>query len=156
MRKLRAVPVVLLLVALAACGSSSKSSSGDSGGGSSTLSKSDFVSQGNAICKAAGKDAKGKPPTDAAGVGAYLGTLIQQTKDARTKFAALNAPSDSQQLQKDFLASIDKVVAAAGAAKAKADAGDLQGAMAALDAVDTTTLDKQLNDYGLKECATES
>src|SRR3954451_19249540 len=117
MRKLRVVPVVLLLVALAACGSSSKSSSSDSG--SSTLSKSDFVSQGNAICKAAGKEAKGKPPTDAAGIATYLGTMIQQTKDARAKFAALNAPSDGQQLQKDLLASIDKLVSAADAAKAK-------------------------------------
>jgi hypothetical protein len=156
MRRIGSVLVLSLLVVLAACGSSSKSDAGSSGSsGGSTLSKADFIAQGDAICKAVDSKAPKEPSgTDAKSLSDYLGAALAPISEASTKFAALKAPSDATQLQKDFVADIDTAVTALKAAKAKADAGDVPGATSELQ---KTTPGKETTPkmaaYGFKDCA---
>ena len=156
MRKLGSALVLSLLVLVAACGSSSKSNAGSSGdSGGSTLSKADFIAQGDAICKAVDAKAPKQPAgTDAKSLADYLGGAIAPISEASTKFAALKAPSDATDLQKAFVADIDSAVTTLKAAKAKADAGDVPGATSELQKAtpgkDTTP---KMAAYGFKDCA---
>jgi len=156
MRRLGMALTVALLVFAAACGSSSKSGGGSSG---STLSKADFISKGEAICKDASTKAPQTVPseTDAKAIATWLGSSITVLSDARSQFGALKAPSDATQLQKDFLASIDTITNAMKSAKTKADAGDASGAVSALSGVDDTDATaKKMDAYGFKECGSSS
>jgi len=155
MRRLGSVLALALLVVVG-CGSSSKSSGSSANAGA--LSKADFIAQGDALCK----DAESKTPKDPTGTDAksmadYMGAGITVITGVHDKFAALQAPSDAQQLQKDFIAELDTALAASKSAKAKFDAGDVQGGIDLLQkAPDTTTADKALKDYGFKECTKSS
>ena len=155
MRRIGSTLLLALVVLAGACGSSSKSSQGSGG----ALSKADFISQGEAICK----DADSKAPTttpsegDAKGISTWLDGTLSVLADARTRFNALKAPSDAQQLQKDFVASIDSITGSMKAAKAKADAGDAQGATTAMQgAADTDAIAKRMDAYGFKVCGTNN
>lgn len=138
-----------MVVVAAACGSGG----GGTRASGATLSKQDFIKQGDAICKELSNSGPQEDPKDAKAMADLLGPLIASAKAARDRFAALKAPSDGKQLQTDMVADIDKQIGEAQKAKDQAANGDKDGAEKTLSAIDTTDIDKRASDYGFKDCA---
>lgn len=136
-------------VALTACGSSAPS----------TLTKAEWVSQANAICKDLNDRSKTVAPKTMADLGAAMTQVSQIASEDLPKLAALKPPAEIQADATALTSAYDQINSALKAAAAKAVAGDTTGALRAMQASDTalkptiTSLETRL---GLTECASAS
>jgi hypothetical protein len=148
-RALAVVPVLLL----AACGGG-----GDDGGGG--LSKADYISKAEAVCKKANADIKAAPfPTSSGAFPEYVGKLVAVAETARDALKELDPPSaDEDDLKSKVLDPLDeqieqgrkfqKDVADAVAAKDTKKLGQLIA-----DPPTSTKADLGwMRSYGFKEC----
>lgn len=140
--------VVLSALLLTACG-----------GGGKALTKAQFVSQANMICKnAASKIPTAPASNDADTVLAYTDKLIGIESDVVANIKKLNPPkADKKRIQTQFYDSFDKSKSFYNAHR-----GDLRNAIKAKDQAAFTKLTAQLNSssadsflksYGLTDCS---
>ena len=127
------------------------------GGGSSGLSKADYITQADGICKTAKDEiTKLTAPSSAAELKPWLTSVLAATQQ---EFAALNAlkpPSSDKATITSMLAMASQQVPALAKALAKATAGDAEGAVAVIKdpAVQKTqdSASKIAKDYGFRSC----
>lgn len=142
--------VLPLVLAVTACG----------GSGSSVLSKADYLSKAEALCKKANADIEALPfPTGVAGFSDFAAKIVTIAEDTTTALKALDAPKDDKaDLQAKVLTPLDAQVQAgrdyAAKIKKAVDAND-QKALGELVA-DPPTEGKAdlawMRSYGFKEC----
>ena len=153
---------ILSVALLSGCGSSSKSdSSGSATTAAGTLSKSDFVSQANGVCKDLGATAKTanaaiKSSTDAKDskiASDALGAAGTKFAELRTKAAAMQPPSDGENAQKALVAVLDKFATKYQGYKtvieSAAAGGDVPADDSAAFQKDVETTAKPIADYGI-------
>ena len=128
---------------------------GCSGADANTLSKGDFIAQGDAICAQLDTDAEAlEAPEDEAAFGGYLTELAELARGAREEFAALSPPEDGAAVQEAFVAAIDSSVKTIEGAAEAADGGDevTAGDLARQAAEEGSAADEQVQAYGFQEC----
>lgn len=144
-----ALTASLAILGLAGCG----------GEDADTLSKEDFVSQGDAICAQLDTDAEAlEAPADEADFGGYLSELAELARGAREEFAALTPPEDGVEVQKALLDAIDNSTETIDGAAEAAESGDTvtAGDLATQAAEEGGAADQQAQDYGFQECGTSA
>jgi hypothetical protein len=105
-------------LALSACGSSS----------AATLTKADWVTQANAICKDLNTRAEAIAPKSEADLGPAITKMAQLSAEDITKLAALKPPAEIQADVTTMVTAYQKVNQGFQDAAAKVAAGDTQGA----------------------------
>jgi len=148
----RTLLALLPLAVLAACGG------GDADGVGGGLSKAEYVSQSEAICKKANADVKAIPfpPTDFA---AYVGQLVTLAEGVRDQITALDAPdADQADITSKVLDPIDAQIREGRAyqqqladAVASKDTAKLQRLVADPPIQTKADID-WMESYGFKEC----
>ena len=114
-----------MCLGLASCGGGGSGSGGGTGAGG-TLSKSQLISQGDAICQRGSDktDALGKTPSDAAGIKAYFDKLTGILNGTLADLRELKPPSDLAADYNSMLAVIESVISDSEKIGVAASAGD--------------------------------
>lgn len=147
----------LVLLSVAACGGDTTSTTPetDTEVAVTTLSKADFITQGDAICAQLVADTVAvTPPADEADFGRFVGDVLALATATSTSFSALAAPEDGQALQTELVSALDTATATAEGAITAAEAGDsvTAGDLLAQSSVEGKVADEAARDYGFTEC----
>jgi acyl-CoA reductase-like NAD-dependent aldehyde dehydrogenase len=147
---LPALALLLTLSSVAACG----------GGGG--LSKEEFIAQGDAACEKLEEESEAVPaPTAEEEAGKYLDALLGIAKKTQDELAALDAPSDGEELQSDMVDAYDKAIELMESAKDAAGSGDLESMGEKLEEMskeaeqqekDGKSVAERVEDYGFESC----
>jgi len=146
---MKRIALVLPVLLVAACG-----------GGSEGLSKSDYLSQAEAICKKANADIDAiGTPSSLAEVGPTVDKFVTTAEDATADLEALDPPKDDEaELKSKFLEPLGKQVdeGKAWVTKIK-DAAAANDQAKVLDLLDDDAVTSEpdltwMKDYGFKDC----
>ena len=138
-------------LALSACGSSSSPTSASA----ATLTKADWVTQANAICKDLNTRAQAIAPKSQADLGPAITKMAQLSGEDIPKLAALKPPAEIQADVSTMVTAYQKVNQGFHDAAAKVAAGDVSGASALMDTATQagTAVDTVATKLGATECA---
>lgn len=155
MRRVRARVSALLAIALLALAAGC----GGGGGSDNRLSKDEFQSRANAICKRyEGKLAALGKPSSPADIPQYVDKSVPLIQQGLAELRALRPPVDLQDDWNNLLDETQKAIPAArqlSDAAAKNDAAGVQAAIAAGDAASSAS-DRIAAKLGLAQCAATS
>lgn len=132
---------------LTACGSNS---------GGATLSKADWVTQANAICKDLNTRSNAVKPTSMADLGTAMNSISQIATEDIAKLSALKPPAEIQSDVTTLLTSYGQINTALKAAAATAIGGNPTGALQAMQSSETTlkpAVTAVETRLGLSECS---
>ena len=144
------VPIAFVLALLAACGSS-------------VIAKADFITRGNAICKAtqASTAAIALPAAinasapDLSGLVGYFNQLLPIGRSQLSELTALGEPDSGQDAWAQALSAQGTIVADVEAARAAAQSGNLMAYQAAVNKsmTDGQMADQLMSQFGMTGCA---
>ena len=149
MRKKLAILMALLSLStfLAACGDDEE-----------TLSKEEFIEQGDAIC-AELSSATGdvEDPEDEEDLARYLKELLGHAETAREDFAELAPPEDGEEVHQELLDALDSTMSTVEGAIAAAEDGDTVTVEDLLSQAEEegAAADAAAQEYGFEECGTD-
>ncbi|BBH17005.1 hypothetical protein Back2_12920 [Nocardioides baekrokdamisoli] len=140
------------IFSLTACGSSGS-------GTPATLTKAEWVTQANAICKDLNDRSHAVAPKSEADLGTAMTKVSEIASEDIPKIAALKPPAEIQTDAAALVTAYNQINSALKAAAATATAGDPGGAIKAMQASETTlkpTVTALETRLGLTECSRSS
>ena len=131
---------------------------GCGGGGSSIstpqLSKQEFVSQANAICRQANNELRSlQAPTDLAGVASFASQIEPIAKNLLEKLSALEPPDELRSQYSEYLKTTNTQLERFPDLIAAAEAGDQSKTQAISNEIDASNGNPIATNLGLTECA---
>lgn len=166
MRKLLAATAATALLALGACGGDDadvdtsaedqSSEAADSSG--DTLTKEEFIAEGDTLCAALEMaSSQTEPPKDETDYARFLAELAGQGEEASRQFAELNAPEDGEEVQAELVAALDNAVETLKGAAEAAQSGDTVTAedLVRQASEEGKAADAAAQEYGFEVCGAE-
>jgi hypothetical protein len=129
---------------------------GGGGGGGSSLSRHEFVTRANAVCRQAQGEVKALPaptPGDLASYSTVIASQIPIITDALRKLKALTPPSDLESRYRTYVSDGETEVGKLSDLRAAAEAGNGEEALKLANDIEATSDDSIATDLGLTECA---
>lgn len=146
-RSLAVAATVLGLSVLPACG------------GGDSLSKEDFLAQGDAICTQLDTETgEVAEPTSEQEFGPYIEQIVVFAEQAREDFSALSPPGDGEQVQEELVGALDVSIENARGAVTAADEGDTvtAGDLLTQAAEAGEAANEAAREYGFQACGAGS
>lgn len=160
-RRLLTVSAALLLIVGTACGSDSETSTEEAASeetSSETLTKEEFIGQGDVLCLALSQAQEQiEPPVDESDFARFIAEAVGQAEEASRQFGELVPPADGEDVHAAMLDALNTSIETAKGAIAAAQSGDTvtAGDLLTQAGEEGDAADEEAREYGFTECGKE-
>ena len=162
LKKLGTTFAIVLLALAGACGGDSDTSdtaatddTAEDGSDSESLTKAEFIEQGDTICLALSMASEEvEPPDSPEGMPLYLTELVGQAEEALRQFELLEPPADGQDVHESLILALGTSIATVEGAITAYENGDqvTGGDLLTQAAEEGDAADEELQAYGFEQC----